>query len=151
MITETIQKIIDPRLPQKFKNLIFDLQNKKITMQEFDYQCALWALESLDDYRVHPLPTRPFELDEYYRKKSQNPSYKISEGFWQQFHIREYLDNINTIRNLNSANLFWLKRFLSYIPDSDLLSKTKFQEKINGFEIEVNENPEKFAKRAGTQ
>lgn len=116
------------------KNLLDKLSRKEITMGELEKECAYWFMYCFDEVKPKPYPTMPKEYHEYLSLPFERKQ-KMSQEFWQQTIIKNYLDVKEKIKNENDANLFHLKNYLKHIPEGDFLAKSKFKEKIKDFEL----------------
>lgn len=118
---------------EKMKQLSNQYARKEITMKELDTECAYWYLECFSEIYPKLYPTPP----ERYRSYSEMDVYEKKEvpnSFWQMTDVKEHLDQKFMIRNENRAVLENLKKFLSYIPESDFVARTKYKEKMRDFE-----------------
>jgi hypothetical protein len=107
--------------PVERKNKLLDeLKKKVITMQEFEYKIALWAVETecWADYEVRLYPVEPKEVQEYNELPFEK-RIKIPLEFFQQPVIRAYLSMKDKIYGDNWADYQWLKQVKSWLPDDD--------------------------------
>lgn len=115
-------------------NLIGQLEGGKITHDDFMRECAYWAVrEGFDDLKPLPLPTKPQEvfdfeqLPEYTREKLNNKYYDdhpVINSFYQQ---------IRFVKDRNKTNFEWLREILEYIPQEDIPTRQKIENRIQDF------------------
>ena len=128
-----IKDIIKTVLPEaeKMKNLLKDLYTSKITMDEFNKECAYWLI-SCDNLSPSIMPTRPYKLQEYDRM-SDNDKYKVPYSFWRRPQIFNYIDQCNNVKGRNEDMLIKLTEFREHIPEQDLTTRSKYDVVISEF------------------
>src|SRR3990167_2169399 len=121
--------------PMEKKNqLLDDYQSKKITMEEIERECSYWFLECFPTIHRKPYPSMPTEYRDYLNLPFERRR-KIETDFWFQPVIKTYLEIKNQIKNENNANLYHLHNYLKFIPEEDTITRQKFNQKIDEFEI----------------
>lgn len=116
------------------KKLLTELREKKITMPEFDKECAYWYIRYHD--KLHPLPVpniRPQDLIEYDRMEPHDKK-SLPEKFWRQTEVYNYLEAKQGVIENNKSTLNSLKRFKEYIPIEDKLTRDKYDNLISEYE-----------------
>ena len=117
--------------PLEYKNkLLGDRRNERITMEEFDRECAYWYLDCFDTIQTKPEPTAPADYLDFMRLPFERRN-KMAESFYQDPKIKNYLEVKEKIKNENQCNILRLKEFKEYIPKEDVVSNQKFQQKLN--------------------
>ncbi len=126
-----IKDILKTVLPEaeKIKNLLKDLYTSKITMDEFNKECAYWLI-SCDSLSPLMMPTRPYKLQEYNRM-SDNDKYKVPHSFWRRPQIFKYIDQGNAVKGRNQGMLAKLIEYREYIPEQDEMTRSKYTVLIN--------------------
>ena len=120
--------------PIKYKNsLLGKFHSKQITLDELNKECAYWYLDCFEEISIKAYPTQPNRYRDYvsmdYDEKKEVP-----RTFWLLNDIKDYLDQKFLIKNENKASHERLKEFINYIPESDFVARSKYQQKINEFE-----------------
>ena len=120
------------------KNLYYRLVKKKITFEEFEKECAYFAMScGFNELVPHPYPTRPQELIYYDNctfgeKKVLNEKVK----FWEQPQIKNYLNAKFAVRFRNMANKKWLQRLLKVFEENnDYAFIKRVKERIRDFDL----------------
>lgn len=118
-------------VPKPWKALLERFVSKKINEDEFNQELAYGALESIEALAYKSLPVMPAELSQLLnkRKYSKNPKEieKLNEGI--NAHVR-FFDSRSKTETENLGNRLWLKRYLSWIPEEDQVSRAKIIEVI---------------------
>ena len=88
-----------------------DLLRCKTAMgdDEFDKRCALWMVQGVEEMRYKGRPTPPSEIIEYRKLRNIDRNHRMNEAFWKQAHIYAFVKSDSEIKNINSANLYWLR------------------------------------------
>ena len=130
-------------MPQKgeyasIANTMFRLlKDKKITLKEYLERCAYWGVKNLDDIYFKSLPSKSIAVIEY----EQLSKYKRQNLTWVFFidnpGIMKYYEERDKIIRINKTNLWGLKTYKKYIPESDLESHEKLDKKIMDFKIKL--------------
>ena len=120
--------------PIEYKNkLLAKYDSKQITLEELQKECAYWYLDCFNEIVVRPYPTPPHRYSEYasmdYAEKKEVPN-----AFWFLPEIKNYLDAKFLVKNENKSQISRMKEFINYIPESDFVARSKYQQKINEFE-----------------
>jgi len=113
-MTDCAEVLKDLNHPAKMKQLLSDLDSKKITMQQFLSECAYWNLQYLEDYRYKPLPSKP---------KDVTPAYIYSA---------------TKIEGINRGNFGRLKEILKNLPEEDFISRKKVSDVMKEFDKKEN-------------
>ena len=99
--------------------LLGKLERKEITQEEFMNQCYLWSLEPqcVVEYVVRQYPPIPADLNEYYSLPMKE-KYKISQDFFNQPDIKEYITTCNKVYSSNLSDYSWLSEIKRHLPDN---------------------------------
>ena len=113
------------------------LKDKKITLKEYLERCAYWGVKNLDDIYFKSLPSKPLAVIEY----EQLSKYKRQNLTWEFFidnpGIMKYYEERDKIIRINKTNLWIIKTYKKYIPESDLESHEKLDKKIMDFKAKI--------------
>lgn len=125
---------IQVKYPGKAKQLLADLQNKKISLPDFLKECAYWALEeNFESLIPLTLPNMPAKVQEYEGYDFATIR-KLDRKFYDYFpEISEYYHKLCWVINKNKATLEWLQEIKRYIPSDDVSIQTKIDRHIQGF------------------
>lgn len=119
--------------------LLKQLRIKEITLKEFLMQCAYWGMKTLDDIYSKSLPTRPLGVVEYeqlsYSKRNRLPQ----EYYEDNPEVMKYYEDKDRVLRSNKDNLYWLKEWKKYIPESDVKSHEKLDKKILNFKMKMED------------
>ena len=122
---------------ERKNNLLTKLATKEITMEQFLLACALWAmeLECWVDIEVRQYSLPPQEWQEY-EHLPLDKRLKISEAFFHQSAIKEYLASKSHIYSANWADYSWCLEYKRIIPDmqENLEYHQRLDQKIIEFE-----------------
>ena len=119
---------VDVRLPKQGHALLARLQSKQITMEEFELETAYWMMDSLNGCRWVCYPVVPNDLMEYYRRRKADKRVSMGDEFWQQPHVRQYIETNSRVKSVNSANRYWLDYMQQHIPKEDTESHKRISE-----------------------
>ena len=87
---------------------------KSIDLPEFLKECTYFMLKcGFDELKPKPLPTRPEKLLSYDISKAHDKTYEVKDSFWQDFEIRDYLEQKWKVVQHNMGNKAWLKENLT--------------------------------------
>jgi len=117
--------------------LLRQLKTKEITLEEFLMQCAYWGVKTLDDIYFRSLPSKPLSVFEYEQLSSYKRQKLTQEFFYDSPEIMEYYDEREQIIRINRTNLWKLRTYKKYIPESDAASHEKLNKKIMDFIIKM--------------
>ena len=141
--TEDISENILEEIPQKgecaiIANTMFKLlKDKKITLKEYLERCAYWAVKNLDDIYFKSLPSKPLKVFEYEQLSNYKRRKLTQEFFVDNPGVMRYYEEREKIIRINKTNLWGLKTYKKYIPESDLESHEKLDKKIMDFKIKM--------------
>jgi hypothetical protein len=121
---------------ERKNDLLAKLASKELTMDKFLEECARWGMEiqCFVDYEVRGYPLPPAKWKEYQALPFKDRN-KMSEEFFQQQEIREYLQKKSHVYAANYADYCWLKEMKAYLPDNEdnLALHIKLDAKISEF------------------
>jgi hypothetical protein len=129
---------VDKALPQDqhahlARMMLKQLNRGEITLEEYLMQCAYWGVKTLGDIYFKSLPDKPLEIIEY-EQISYYKRQKLSQGFFVDHPgIMRYYEERDKIVLENSNNLWRLKTYKKYIPESDIKSHEKLDKAIMDF------------------
>ena len=123
----TYQKNLDNS--SRKNKLYAQLQSKEITIEQFMLQCAYWALENIEEYSPLQEPMMPQKMMQY-NNMSDEGKRKLGVDFWRDEEVYTYTTGLLQVQNTNRANLWWLKQWLQYIPEDDIVARDKIVAKI---------------------
>ena len=105
--------------PERKNKLLTDLKEKKLTMNQFLIECALWSLEPpcFAEIIVKQYPVPPPEWQEY---ADLNPKDKreMKPEFFHQLPIKLYLQSRSRILSWNKGQYDRLKEIKAVLPDT---------------------------------
>lgn len=104
--------------PKICKQLLYDLYDKKITMEEFEFELACYALESMDELKFKPLPAKPTVLWEFERQRQSKEWMLISSAerrelttaVMSQDEVKKYFEEYLKKLWENVGNAMWLEK-----------------------------------------
>uniref|UniRef100_A0A6H1ZWD6 Uncharacterized protein n=1 Tax=viral metagenome TaxID=1070528 RepID=A0A6H1ZWD6_9ZZZZ len=127
-ITHIIDQAEFTKIRQVRDGLLYKIRDKKITMADFDRECAYWALAYLNEYKFTPYPTKPTQIVEYQNRKRYDVKFRVEDKFWQQDEIKPYMASFKIARGRNISNGSWLEFMKNSIPAEDTPNQEKIQE-----------------------
>lgn len=111
--------------------LMARLTGKKITMNEFDQECAYGALESISTLVYKPVPAMPSDLQRLIKQRRESKNQKEREKLTDKINgYSKFFEDESFIKAHNLSNRIWLKRYLSWIPEEDRVNRVKIAEVI---------------------
>lgn len=118
------------------KQLLYRLQNKEITMAEFEKEVAYLTLDcGFGELHYKPLPSRPTDLLEY-DQLSFKEKRAMSDKFWEQPHIKSYVKAKSMISAENCGTKWWLEELYNrFTKIGDTINAKKCQEKLYQFSV----------------
>lgn len=125
--------ISDPKLPIMGKELLRKLQNKEITVQEFDKEIAYWLISYVQDMFYKHTIEQPPEIRDYYERRRLDFDFTLPQSFWNQPHIREWLAKDHLVRSENLSNRYWLNKLLKDLPAEDGPNRAKITRALSSF------------------
>jgi len=149
----------NPKLPQTAQNLLNRLNHIEqpyLTLEEFLCEVAYWAVrDGFDELKPKQYPHKPDRVIEYESQPIQermNTDYvKLCAKFPQ---VKVYYDTKRWVDRWNNGTLQWLEELLSYIPEDDILTRKKIENRIlefraviEGGDVEVEKAKEIFEAR----
>ena len=137
---EDIEKALPQAQHSHIANMMIkQLRSKEITLEEYLMKCAYWGMKTLDDMYFRSLPSRPLGVIEY-EQISKYKRQKLTEEFYvDNPEIMRYYDERDKVVRINKTNLWNLRTYKKYIPESDTVSHEKLDEKILDFKIKMKE------------
>ena len=124
---------INTELPKIGRALLERLWIKKLTMPEFDKECAYWMVSFLEEHHKHPEPSAPEEIINYRRRKALDLEYKLSNEFWNSPNIADYIKQCRHVFAMNKSNFDWLCYIKQHIPKEDIINHSKIQNILNEY------------------
>ena len=124
---KTLIEIVMPE-NKRMKELLGELWAGKLSMVDFDKECAYWFI-SCDDLAPKLLPTRPKELLEY-DSWTLTEKKNASDKFWRQESVYNYLEQKQGVIERNRGMRDKLIEFKAYIPKGDTPTLRKFDSYI---------------------
>ena len=137
---EDIEKALPQAQHSHIANMMIkQLRSKEITLEEYLMKCAYWGMKTLDDMYFRSLPSRPLGVIEY-EQISKYKRQKLTQEFYvDNPEIMRYYDERDKVVRINKTNLWNLRTYKKYIPESDTVSHEKLDEKILDFKIKMKE------------
>lgn len=117
--------------------LLKQLRTKEITLNEFLMQSAYWGVKTMDSVYFRSLPTKPLEVVEYEQLSYSKRTRLTKEYYEDNPGVLKYYEDKDRILRNNKDNLWGLKEYKKYIPESDVKSHEKFDERIQEFKIKM--------------
>ena len=119
--------------------MLKQLKIKEITLDEYLMQCAYWGMKTLDDVYFKSLPSKPLEVVAY-EQLSYSKRNKLPQDYYEDYPevLGYYKDKERVFRN-NKDNLFWLKEWKKYIPESDVKNHERLDKAINDFKMKMED------------
>jgi len=133
---------IEKSLPQTqsahtLNMLIKQLKLREITLEEYLMKCAYWGMKTLDDIYFMSLPSRSLEVIEY-EQLSWSKKNRLTQDFYTDHPaITKYYDQKKWIEIMNETSLYKLEAFKKYLPESDIESHKKLDERILDFRMKM--------------
>jgi hypothetical protein len=123
---------------ERQKLLLNQLESKEISFEKFLENCALWGceIECWVEYEIRQYPLPPADWQEYQNLPLER-KFRIDNNFFEQAHIREYINLRSRIYAENWADSCWLKDMLKYLPETidNSERRQKIKEKIEAFDF----------------
>ena len=113
------------------------LKDKKITLKEYLERCAYWGVKNLDDIYFKSLPSKSLEIFEYEQLSNYKRRKLTREFFVDNPGIMRYYEERDRIIRINKTNLWRIKTYKKYIPESDLESHEKLDKRIIDFKMKM--------------
>ena len=120
--------------------LLQKLHKKQIELPEFMKEIAYTALRyGFEELTYEPYPVKPAGIINYHKlrvdKIANGESIKnlVSDDFWKQTEIVEYVQKWERVFAVNLSNRKWLEELSRIIPEEDEASQQKIKEKLYGF------------------
>lgn len=118
----------------KFKQLSKDHADGKLPLGDLNKECAYWYLDTFNTFEPRPDPTPPNEYLDYRNMPFEKKS-KVSPDFFKIESIKNYLEFRDKVKAENFAHTMRLKEFVEHIPKEDVVSRSKYQQKLYDFEV----------------
>ena len=120
--------------PLEYKNkLLSELREGKLTMAEFQKECAYWYLNTFETFSPKPDPSTPTEYMDY-KQMPFEKRIKVSSEFFKSEPIKSYLEFRDKVRAENFSHKESLKEFMVHIPKEDVESREKYRVKFYDFQ-----------------
>jgi len=119
-------------LPEKMKLL---LPVYLLDKERFYYEIAKWVTDDpiiLSDLTPLNLPETPDEMKDYF-ELSDREKRSVTNAFWQQPIVFEYINKVQFVKNKNKTSLQWLQQCLTWVPKEDFSRVTILKEKIKQY------------------
>ena len=130
--------VMNPKLPEKAKSLLYDLSRGIITMEEFFLQIAEWVSEDCHMYKFDPVPAKPRDLEEFEKIPFEHRRSLPSEFFSERPQILNYDRLIKEIRYRNTALYEWLVECRGRLMKSDRVEQAhKVDTKLKEATVEL--------------
>jgi NDP-sugar pyrophosphorylase family protein len=128
----------NPKLPETAQNLLNRLnciEQPHLTLEEFLREVAYWVVrDGFDELKPKYYPHKPQRVIEFENEPLQeriNTDYtKLCAKFPQ---VKVYYDTKCWVDRWNNKTLQWLEELLSYIPEDDILTRKKIENRILEF------------------
>jgi hypothetical protein len=122
------------RYPEFALNLLGRLNKREITIYDFLFECAYWALrEGFDEVRPLQLPNKPTPVDEFELLPIDRIQ-KLDHKYYDDNPlVVNYYHKLHWVLDKNKTVLNWLKEIRGYIPSGDGLSINKIDKRIEMF------------------
>jgi hypothetical protein len=105
----------------------------EITLKDLEKEVAYVALKyGFDDIKLRYTPERISEMIEYDELSSME-KINLKTDYWQQENIKKYIYLCKIVKNENQANIEWLNKLLTFLPEEDLESRQKILDKLGKF------------------
>ena len=119
--------------PSTTKTLLEKLDTKKLTLEDFMQEIAYWIVKELDDITPRQYPHKPEEVWQY-EELSQQKFFDKGKHYRESSVIQEYYNTCSWVKHQNQSNLWWLREAKKRIPEEDILTHKRLEEKILEFE-----------------
>ena len=125
-----------PSGPEK-KNIllkIFDMDKER-----FHYELAKWYIDDdavFAELKITPIPNPPEEMVEYYHL-SKREKRKMTDAFWAQPIVSEFLDRKLFIKSDNKNKYQCAKDILSYLPENDSHRRNLLTDRIKEMTLDL--------------
>ena len=117
--------------------MLKQLRTKEINIEEYLMKCAYWGVKTSDDIYFMSLPTKPLEVFEYEQLSKYKRSKLTQEFYVDNPGVMRYYDERDKIIRINKTNLWRLKIYKKYIPESDTASHEKLDKAITDFKMKM--------------
>ena len=117
--------------------LLKQLKLKEITLKEFLMQCAYWGIKTIDDIYFRSLPSRPMEVVEYEQLSYSKRSRLTKEYYEDNPGVLKYYEDKDRVLRSNKDDLWRLRIYKKYIPESDVKNHEKLNNKITDFKVKM--------------
>ena len=116
------------------KSLLNNLQQGKISMEEFDIEVAYMAMNcGFDELKPHPMPEKPSVLLDYENLDDKEKS-QVGSSFWHQREVAQYIKQQSMIISENLGSKEWLKELVyRFGKIGDIVNRNKCKEALNVF------------------
>lgn len=134
---EGVEKELQGKYAHTANQLLKQLKTGELTLPEYLTQCAYWGVKTLDDVYFRSLPHKPLEVIAYeqlsYSKRNRLPQ----EYYEDHPEVPIYYKDKDRVLRSNKDNLYWLGEWKKHIPESDVKSHEKLDQKILDFKMKM--------------
>jgi len=135
---EDIEKALPQAQHSHIANMMIkQLRTGEITLEEYLMKCAYWGVKTLDDIYFMSLPSRPLEVIEFEQLSNYKRQKLTQEFYVDNPEIMRYYDERDKVIRINKTNMWRLKEYKKYIPESDTASHKKLDERITDFKMKM--------------
>ena len=135
---EGIEKTLPQSQNARIANMMIkQLRRGEINLKEYLMKCAYWGVKTMDDIYFRSLPTKPLEVFEY-EQLSNYKRHKLTEEFYvDNPGVMRYYEEQERVIRINKTDLWRLKTYKKYIPESDVKSHEKLDKAIMDLKIKM--------------
>lgn len=113
------------------------LRTGNITLKEYLKRCAYWGVKTLGDLYFRSLPSESLEVIEY-EQLSNYKKHKLTQEFFADHPgIMRYYEERDKIIRKNNDNLWRIKTYKKYTPESDIKSHEELDKMIMDFKTKM--------------
>lgn len=109
----------------------------EINEAEFNKELAYWCAGNLLEFKHRGMPTPPPDLLQVY-SVTRKGGFKVTSDFYQRDDVKRYMDMKNAIKMDNKASLDFLDGIIAFIPEEDVVIRTKMQERVDELTSQYN-------------
>lgn len=124
---------IDLQLPIIGKELLSRLRAGRITMDDFNKECAFWMMGDISSMFYKEIMDKPDIIRNYEAERSRDPKYEVAASFWQRDDVRDYMFCSRKVMAENYANWHWLLFMRRWMPKEDTINCAKIARAITSY------------------
>lgn len=109
--------------------LLDKFNHGKISLDELNFECAMWFMDSFKEMYIKPMPTMPRRYADY-STMPDHEKREMPKEFWNLPEIKNYLNSCDAIKHELQSHLINLKTFKQYLPKEDWINRKKYDDKI---------------------